>query len=440
MYISPCFDFGIFAQMFSSMRRTGLPVTTCERDLPLSHFAVHLSFVYYLLLPFTYIFKDPSFLNVAQAVVLASGVVPLYLICREKGLSQNVTLAMAIVYIFYPALSAGCFYDIHENCFLTPLILWLMYAVDVDSTVGIFLSAALVCAVKEDAPVYVIFICIYMFFAKKKILKPAILLAVCVTYFLLAIKYLDTYGDGAMMYRYSNFSAGDGTMRDIVKTVLANPGYVFLQCLNAEKLEFALKILLPLGFLPLISRKYHNYILLGPFMLINLMSYYPYQHSLDFQYNFGPAALLLYLTAENLSQISVKKRPLAAALCAALALLGGLCFVGHRTTYISYAEKTADTVAAIEEVVEQVPEDASLSAATFLLPHLSDREILYQVNGRLYETEGRTEYVILDLRYEEFASLYPIYDEAGYETVFFNPGAAVLLRCPFYSGGVQGEG
>ena len=124
---------------------------------------------------------------------------------------------------------------------------------------------------------------------------------------------------------------------------------------------------------------------------------------------------------------------------AALALLGGLCFVGHRTTYIAYAEKTADTVAAIEEVVKKVPEDASLSAATFILPHLTDREILYQVNGRLYETEGRTEYVILDLRYEEFASLYPIYDEAGYETVYFNPGAAVLLRCPFYSGGVQGE-
>lgn len=434
MYISPCFDFGIFAQMFENMRRVGAPLSTCERDMMLSHFAVHLSFIYYLLLPFYYIFHDPAFLNVAQAVVLASGVVPMYLICRGKKLSPNVTLAMCAVYIFYPALSAGCFYDIHENCFLTPLLLWLMYAVDRDATAGIFLSAALVCAVKEDAPVYVIFVCIYMFFAKKKLLKPAILLAVCVTYFLLAIKYLDTYGDGAMMYRYSNFFSGDGTMRDIVKTVLTNPGYVFLQCLNEEKAGFFLSVLLPLGFLPLVSKKFYNYILLGPFMLINLMSYYPYQHSLDFQYNFGPAALLLYLTAENLSQLRPRKRPLYALLCAFLSLLGALCFVGQRTSYIDYYKKTADTVAGIEEVVEQVPEGVSVSAATFILPHLAEHEILYQVNGRLHETEGRTEYVILDLRYSEFADLKPLYLEAGYELVYEVPGAASLLRCPFYAG------
>ncbi len=434
MYISPCFDFGIFAQMFESMRRTGLPVTTCERDMMLSHFAVHLSFIYYTLLPFYYVFRTPEFLNIAQAVVLASGLVPMYLICRRKGLSMNATLALGAAYAFYPSLSAGCFYDIHENCFLTPLILWLLYAVDVDSTVGIFLSAALVCAVKEDAPVYVIFVGVYMFFAKKKILKPAVLLAVCTGYFLLAIKYLDTYGDGAMMYRYSNFSTGDGTMRDIVKTVLTNPGYVFLQCLNAEKAEFFLKVMLPLGFLPLISKKFYNYILLGPFMLINLMSYYPYQHSLDFQYNFGPAAFLLYLTAENLSQFKPGKRPKLACLCALLSVLGAFSFVGYRTSYLSYYEKTADVVEQIDEVLAEVPEGVSVSAATFLLPHLADREVLYQVNGRLHETEGRTEYVVLDLRYSEFAELEPMYLDAGYEIVYEIPGAASVLRCPFYSG------
>ncbi len=431
MYIAPCFDFGIFAQMFESIRRTGLPVTTCERATPLSHFAVHLSFIYYTLLPFYYIIHRPEFLNIAQAVVLAGGLVPLYLICRKKGLSQNVTLALGAAYTFYPSLSAGCFYDIHENCFLTPLILWLMYAIDEDNTVGIFLSAALVCAVKEDAPVYVAFICIYMFFAKKKILKPAILLALCGGYFFAALKYLDTY-DAVQMYRYSNLSSGDGSMLDIVKTIITNPGIVFLQCLNAEKAEFFIKVLLPLGFLPLISRKFYNYILLGPFMLINLMSYYPYQHSLDFQYNFGPAALLLYLMADNISQFRPKKRSALACLCALLSLLGAMCFVGQHTSYLSYREQTREVCEQIDEVVAEVPEGASVSAATFILPHLADHEVLYQVNGRMHDTDGKTEYVVLDLRYPEFSDLEPLYLEAGYELVYEVPGAAAILRCPFY--------
>ena len=43
----PTFDFGIFSQMFHSMKTTGLPITTVERDGALSHFAVHVSPIYY---------------------------------------------------------------------------------------------------------------------------------------------------------------------------------------------------------------------------------------------------------------------------------------------------------------------------------------------------------------------------------------------------------
>ena len=75
-YRAPTFDFGIFSQMFHQMRTTGLPVTTVERDGPLSHFAVHVSPIYYLLLPFYCIYPKPVTLQVLQAAVLASAVIP----------------------------------------------------------------------------------------------------------------------------------------------------------------------------------------------------------------------------------------------------------------------------------------------------------------------------------------------------------------------------
>lgn len=65
-YRAPTYDFGIFSQMFHQMRTTGLPVTTVERDGALSHFAVHVSPIYYLLLPFYWICPRPVTLQVLQ--------------------------------------------------------------------------------------------------------------------------------------------------------------------------------------------------------------------------------------------------------------------------------------------------------------------------------------------------------------------------------------
>lgn len=433
MYIAPNFDFGIFAQMFDYMKETGVPYATCERDMLLSHLDVHLSFIYYLLLPIYWLFSTPYTLNIMQAVILASGVLPLYLLCRHQKLSETVSVLLCTVYVFYPALSAGCFYDIHENCFLAPLLLWLMLSIEKDSTVGLFLSALLVCSVKEDAPVYLMFIALYMVFAKRKFIKPALLLGLAVAWFLAAVWYLDHHGDGAMLYRYSNFSTSGGSIKDIIKACILNPGYVFSQCFDSEKVSYALKILLPLGFLPLITTKMYRYILVGPFMLINLMSYYPYQHSLDFQYNFGTTALLIYLAVVNLAELKENRRRIVALWCAVISVCGASAFVGGRLDYISYYNDTKKVVEQIDRVLETaVPEDASVYCCTFLLPHLYRNDILYQLNADSPDVSGRTEYVVLDMRYAEFSALYQVYVDAGFEVVAMEPGAAAVLRCPFY--------
>lgn len=431
MYVAPNYDFGIFSQMFEYMKKTGIPYTTCERDKLLSHFNVHLSFIYYLILPFYLLFSTPMILNIMQAVILASGLIPLVLLCRQHKLSDTLTAAISVVYTFYPALSAGCFYDIHENCFLTPLILWLLLSIDKDSNIGLILTAILICSVKEDAPNYLMFIAIYMAFAKKKILKPAILFVFSLTWFLLAVVYLKKYGDGVMLYRYANFSTKGGSIQDVIKACLMNPGYVFSQCLNSEKAAYVFQILLPLGFLPLVTVKMHRYILLGPFLLINLMSYYPYQHSLDFQYNFGVAAILFYLTILNLSELKEEKRKIIALSMVLISIFGASAFVGERTNYLSYYKKSKPIVEEIDRILEtSVPEDASVSASTFLMPHLYKNKILYQLNTESPDMTGRTEYIVIDLRFSEYASLYPVYENAGYEVIAYAQSAVAVLCYP----------
>jgi uncharacterized membrane protein len=137
-FSTPTYDFGIFAQMFYNMKECGLPMTTVERDGLLSHFAVHVSPIYYLLLPFYWFYPVPAVLQILQALVITSAVIPLWKIGKNHGLSEGERILICGMLLLFPAFSGGTSYDIHENCFLAPLILWIFYGiVKKDSTLTV---------------------------------------------------------------------------------------------------------------------------------------------------------------------------------------------------------------------------------------------------------------------------------------------------------------
>ena len=158
----PAYDFGIFVQMFHSMKTTGLPMTTVERDGLLSHFHVHMSPIYYLMLPFYWLVPRPETLQVLQAAVMASAVIPLWKLGRLHGLSGLQRTLMCLVLALYPAFLGGASYDLHENCFLTPLLLWLLYGLDSRKTLLAAVAAVLTLCVKEDAAVYVAVVALFV--------------------------------------------------------------------------------------------------------------------------------------------------------------------------------------------------------------------------------------------------------------------------------------
>ena len=127
-FSTPTYDFGLFAQMFYNMKEWGLPMTTLERDGLLSHFHVHVSPIYYLMLPLYCLVPVPETLQVLQAAVLALAVIPMWKL--GKGLPDWQRMLLCGILLLYPALSGGTGYDLHENCFLTPLILWLFYCLE----------------------------------------------------------------------------------------------------------------------------------------------------------------------------------------------------------------------------------------------------------------------------------------------------------------------
>lgn len=442
-FSTPNFDFGLFCNMFYNMAESGLPNVTSERDMLLSHFAVHFSPIYYLMLPFYYIFRSPITLQVLQGVVVYSGIIPAALISRRLGLSKRSTLLVALLYAAYPALSAGCFYDLHENCFLAPLLLWVFYFFEAKKYIPMTVFAVLVLMVKEDAFVYLVLFAIYLLLSRKnwKIGLPMFIIPLI--YFFVVSSLMQEYGTGIMSGRYDNliYDNEDGLV-GVIKTIFANPGYAVSQLMKTSagdtlKLKYLFQLLIPLGLLPFFTKKVSKFLLLTP-ILINTLTMYKYQPDIGYQYSFGISAFLFYIAILNLSDMDEEgftKRFLSKFAVIAAVLLFVVTVVPKYTNYSKKYEKNKELYTRIEYALNEVlPEDASVTSTTWFLAHIADRDVIYEAKyhkdeeTKEYKTD--TEYVVLDMRsgYAQSSSeIAEFYKARGYVEFYSDEGAILIL-------------
>lgn len=450
-FFSPNYDFGIFSQMFYYMKETGLPLTTLERSGLLSHFAVHISPIYYLMLPVYWIFPHPITLQILQAVVITSAVIPMWLIGKQRGLCGLQRTLLCALLLLLPTTAGGVSYDLHENCFLLPLLLWLMYSLDRRSIGLTALFTVLTLAVKEDAAVYVAIAGLYSFvraaanYDKTRIRELCLSAAVfCLSlvWFFLATGYLASQGDGVMTYRYNNFDYdGSGSLIAVVKAVLLCPGKLMYECTKEpDRLTYIAQTLIPLLGLPLLTRKYERYFLLIPYFLVNLMPAWQYQYNIFFQYSFGSSAFLLYLCAVNLADIRWKTPRFLAAM-GAVAVSCGFFFsliTPEMTDMHNLYRENKAYYQSVSEVLEQIPDDASVTAHTFYAVPLSQREIIYDIRYCERQQLLSTDYVVVKkssakdfanqkLNVDGFEDLEELLLESGY-TRCLTQGSLIIYK------------
>lgn len=447
-FSSPNFDFGLFVNMFHNMKETGLPLSTAERDVLLSHFVVHISPIYYLLLPFYFIFPSPLTLQIGQAVVLASGIVPVVLLCRHFKLSGKVSMLLTFLYALYPAISGGCFYDIHENCFLTPLLLWMFYFFEREKYPFMYLFAFLTFTVKEDAAFYVVLFALFVLLSRKKFLHGGILMLASLAYFGIAMSileassahYAELYADatpnpaigGPMINRFDNliFDTAEGLV-GAVRTALVNPGYLLTQLFTTtkvgfEKFVYFFQLFLPLGFLPFCTKKASRWLLIAP-VLMNLLTNYQYQYDIGFQYHFGISAFLVYASAMNLPELHAPNRKTILSFAASACLCMYLVTVIPKyATYYERWQTGHENYQKMDEILDTIPEDASVCCSTFLLAHVADRDEVYELN--YHGNVGDIDYVIFDARYAIDEKQLNAYLDQGYTVKEEHEGLLLILE------------
>ena len=385
LFGTACHDFGLFVQMFHSLSHSLSPMTTAERDTLVSHFHVHASYIYYLLVPFYKIFKSETVLLWAQGILAAGGAVPMFLIAKRRNFKGIALIGITFMYIFSIAIVSPCFYDFHENAFLPTLLMWFFYAIELEKPVFSWIMAALVCIVKEDAPLYIICIGLFLFFEKKgrKMRWHGIAMTfVSGVYMLLITKWLSAHGDGNMMasIRFGllmvNSEKGLG---EVIKNTLLDPAYFFSLLIHEDTLNFFMQTMLPLLFLPFLTKKLHRFWLMVPMIVMNLVigAGYHYAADMEFHYVFGPICLLFYMSMLNLEDLGEQKKHDLAILAGSAAIL---FFVGMPLHYWDNVETYAankSAFQAVEDALDTIPRDASVSATPFYVGHIAERDEIY---------------------------------------------------------------
>ena len=379
-YSNSTFDFGIFAQMYEYMKQKGTISTTVERNKLLSHFAVHFSPIFYIALPIYFIFDNAITVQLIQAFMVAIPVIPIVLLCKHHKLSNQMAIAVA--------------------------------------------------------PVYVFILGIFFLFSKKDKKRGVILIVASAIYFAMATAIVNSYGLGIQEYRFGNlYFTQDGGLIQVFETLLANPGYAISQIIrntndnSMDKIGYIISMLVPVAaVLFTTGKKYSRYILLLPFIIINLLPTYLYMHDITFQYDFSVIALMMYAIILNIADMDVnraKKLATVSVICASVMFMGSI--YQKAPYYVSRYNADKATYQGLNKALDMVPEDASVCASGFLVPHLSKNLILYDQNH--LESDIYTDYLVVDARYDtEKEKFSNIIASGKYEVVYNVDGLITIYK------------
>ena len=424
-YLNSTFDFGIFTQMYENMRQTGSAATTLERNRLLSHFGVHFSPIYYIALPIYFIFPSPVTVQLIQALMIALPVIPIVLIAREYRLSNWMTVGFTLLYALYPATSGGAVYDMHENCFLTFFLLMTIWAAEKKKTYIMILMMLFAFFVKEDAAIYVLVLGTFYLLSRKDKKRGLILMVCAAVYFLIAISVVNSYGLGIMDNRFSNlYFDADGGLSQVFKSIIANPGYVIAQMItnssadSVEKIAYFILMFGPMATVIFTTgKKYTRYILLSPLIIINIFTTYVYMHDINFQYNFGVIALIMYLAIMNMADVKAEK---AKTYVSIAVLCAGIMFVGNQFPKMPNYYKTY-------KALELVPTNASVCASGFFTPHLFKNLVMYDQNH--LEQPVYTDYLVVDERFDnEKQKFDQVLSSGRYEIAYQEQGLISIYK------------
>lgn len=364
-----------------------------------SHAGTHFDPILILLAPLYALSPRAETLLVFQALWLASGAVPLFLLVRRRLDDDWAALFLGTALLVHPALHGPTFYDFHSVSLAGPLFLWLLYFLESGRDRWYVAAFILLLLTREDMALLLIPVGIYAWAGGRQGLGR-LTVGGAVLWLALVKLGLQIWAEGGdnFAYYYADLvGKPGGNFFDLLISVVTRPDRALRHVLGGPRLAYFGLMFGPLLFLPFMARRGRYLIAYGLFA--TLLASRGAMHSVHFQYTtliYPFAFVLAAFGAERIAK-SPGRRRFAAGAILVLSLGVGLRFgalMPNESFLGGYAEFRPYPDAVFEEqyrdlrrLRKMIPPEAAVAASWHLAPHVSNRRVIVEFPNSFTDQE-----------------------------------------------------
>ncbi|MWV48105.1 DUF2079 domain-containing protein [Rathayibacter sp. VKM Ac-2803] len=326
-FLTAGYDLGIFDQAVRAYSRFEAP-TSALKGIDANLLGDHFHPILVVLAPLYWLWDDPRTLLLAQAVLVAAAVVPVWRFSRRR-FGRLAAIAASSALAFGWPIQKLVDFDFHEVAFAVPLLAWAIDALDRRRDRELLVALALLLLVREDMGALVACVGVLYAVRRRRPARGALIAAGGLVAFVLIVKVVIPAIAGRD-YGYWDYSVFGTDMASSIATVVADPGLTLTTFFTPlVKTQTLLALLAPLLLLPLLSP---ISLLALPILLERFLADRPALWSADFHYNAPVWVILCFAAVDGLARLrrllarrpaAIKRVPaLALVLLAAVPLLG----------------------------------------------------------------------------------------------------------------------
>ena len=403
-FYTNAWDLGIYAQaLYSTLNHGKLLYYTVEAigNPSRSLFGIHFAPFLFFLVPVYAIYQNPITLLVLRPTAISMGLIPLYLILRDSGITRKwfITYFAAIYLIYPPMLVPISNFDILS--FLPVLFLFALYYLRRRKYARAYVFILLALMVNEFVSLIVAAMAIYVFLMdwrenlerlKRKRIGLSmffsfILLLTGILWFTLASIVITYFNPAALTTKWEWGDLGSGP-KEIIFNVLTNP----IRALNAlfndgqRKFLYIVALLGPLSFLSLLEPL--ALIMALPWLAASLLSVNPLYYSIETQYPAFVSPFIFLSAVDGLKRLMRHNSEIMRHIIIAMTVI---LLVSTLLIPPGIYFRFNETNDAIWLALREIPPNASISVMPDVYPHVCNRLEVYP-----YFVEG-VNYVLINV-------------------------------------------
>lgn len=381
------FDVGNLVQTVWSTAHGDVLSVTGLTGTQISRLGAHFDPIVVVLAPFWWLWPDASLLLVTQAVAVAAGAVPVYLLGRRHLRSDWASAGFAIAYLLHPATQWLVLDDFHPVALATPLLLWGFWFLDSDRLPAFAVVAVAACLTKEQIGLVVAAMGLwYALRPGRRRAGLGIAVAGTVVSLVAVGVVVPHFAPGGGSPFESRYAGVGGSPGGIATTTFTDPGAVAGAVASGRDGGYLARLVVPLLGLPLLAPL--TLLTAAPELLLNLLSGTRTQTSIHFHYTAGALpglfAAAVFGAARLRRRFVWANRPEGRAVVVSTLLAGVLLgpLPVWRDVPLGSGLATREHIVGhharvAAEAIAVIPPGAPVSATNTLGAHLSERRRIF---------------------------------------------------------------